>query len=240
MKRCLQTLLVSVCFLFTTSLVGWAAQFIPLGFWKIFGIATCILIVGAVLTAAFWKNPTYKLISVFINAVSMGFYLRSWYINRGFNNPLWLMLCVSLLAAAYLFVFILPLYIDAVNRHYGWYLLVFTVLSVAGYVCLVVLTKTTWVSTLGYYGLLQLGFIMTMSMDASNKKNLYESWQAASYTVAVCAVIILIIALSVAEGGDGLENAFDVVDVGHGGKISSPRQPKPKEEAESFIKPLDS
>ena len=238
MKRCLQTLAVSLAFLITASVVGYIGRFIPLDFWWIFGIATVILVVGVIFTAAFRKNPTYKLISVFINAVSMGFYLRSWYINRGFDNALWLMLCVSLLAAAYLFVFILPLYVDAINRHYGWYLLVFTVLSVAGYVCLVVLTKTTWVSTLGYYGLLQLGFIMTMSMDASNKKNLYESWQAASYTVAVCAVIILIIALSVAEGGDGLENAFDVVDVGHGGKISSPRQPKPKNEVESFIKPM--
>ncbi len=147
------------------------------------------------------------------------------------------MLCVSLLAAAYLFIFILPLYIDAINRHYGWYLLVFTVLSVAGYVCLVVLTKTTWVSTLGYYGLLQLGFIMTMSMDGSNRLKLYNSWQVASYTVAVCAVIILIIVL----GGDAAGDFLDGFSGGGGGKssgISSPRQPKPKNEAESFIKPM--
>ena len=49
MKRCLQTLLVAVCFLFTTSVVGWAAQFIPLGFWGIFGVASGILAAGLIL-----------------------------------------------------------------------------------------------------------------------------------------------------------------------------------------------
>ena len=238
MKRCLQTLLVSVCFLFTTSIVGWVTKYIPLGFWWIFGIATGILLVGIIFTIALWKNATYKLISVFVNAVSMGFYLRSWYIFRGFDNPLWLMLCVSLLAAAYLFVFILPLYIDALNRHYGWYLLIFTILSIAGYVCLVIFTKTTWVSTLGYYGLLQLGFIMCLSLDASNKRNLYESWQYSSYTVAVCAVIILIIVLSVTAGdGDVPDGIFDGLGSGGSGsgRISSPRQVKPKDTANKFI-----
>ena len=237
MKRCLQTLLVAVCFLFTTSVVGWAAQFIPLGFWGIFGVASGILAAGLILSLTCRRKKSVKLVSIAVNAVAMGFYLRSWYINRGFDNALWLMLCVSLLAAAYLFIFILPLYIDAINRHYGWYLLVFTVLSVAGYVCLVVLTKTTWVSTLGYYGLLQLGFIMTMSMDGSNRLKLYNSWQVASYTVAVCAVIILISVL----GGDAAGDFLDGFSGGGGGKssgISSPRQPKPKNEAESFIKPM--
>ncbi len=237
MKRCLQTLAVSLVFLIVASVVGYIGRFIPLDFWWIFGIATAILVVSVILSLALRKNPTYKLFSVFINAVSMGFYLRSWYINRGFDNALWLMLCVSLLAAAYMFIFILPLYVDAINRHYGWYLLVFTVLSIVGYVCLVVLTKTTWVSTLGYYGLLQLGFIMTMSMDGSNRLKLYNSWQVASYTVAVCAVIILIIVL----GGDAAGDFLDGFSGGGGGKssgISSPRQPKPKNEAESFIKPM--
>lgn len=233
MKRCLQTLAVSLAFLIVTSVVGYLGRYIPLDFWWIFGIGTIILVVGLIFTIAFWKNSTYKLISLFINAVSMGFYLRSWYINRGFDNPLWLMLCVSLLAAAYLFVFILPLYIDGVNRHYGWYLLIFTILSIAGYVCLVIFTKTTWVSTLGYYGLLELGFIMTMSMEGNNKIKLYISWQVASYTVIVCAVIILIIVL----GGDATGDILSGIDgdIGGGG-IASPRQVKPKDEqAEMFV-----
>lgn len=237
MKRCLQTLAVSLAFLIVTSIVGYVGRFIPLEFWWIFGVATIVLAVGLIFTIVLRKNRTYKLVSLFINAVAMGFYLRSWYINRGFDNPLWLMLCVSLLAAVYLFVFILPLYIDAINRHYGWYLLIFTILSIAGYICLVVFTKTTWVSTLGYYGLLELGFIMTMSMDGKNKFKLYTSWQVASYTVIVCAVIILIIVLGGDAAGDFLDG-FSGVDDGTGSRgILSPRKVKPKDEAaETFIK----
>ncbi len=233
MKRCLQTLLLSILFLLVTSVVGWVARFIPLDFWYIFAIASCILVFNVVLSLVFRKNKIVKLLSVFINALSMGFYLRSWYINRGFDNDLWLMLCVALLAAVYLFVFILPLYINALNRYYGWYLLVFTVLSIAGYVCLVIFTKTTWVSTLGYYGLLQLGFIMTLSMDASTKLKLFNSWQVSSFTVAVCAVIILIIVL----GGDGIDGIFDGLGGADGaGGIQSPIKPQSKNEAETLIK----
>ena len=234
MKRCLKTLAVSLAFLILTSVVGYFAKYIPLDFWGVFGIASGILVIGVIISAVFWKRRRLKIVSIFINAVSMGFYLRSWYINRCFDNPLWLMLCMSLLASAYLLLFILPLYIDAINRHYGWYLLTFTILSLGGYISLVVFTKTTWVSTLGYYGLLELGFIMTMSMDGKNKFKLYTSWQVASFTVIVCVVIILIIVL----GGDG---AGDFLDGFSGGDLSgigiaSPRQVPPKtEKTDTFI-----
>ena len=238
MKRCLQTLAVSLVFLVITSIVGYVGRFIPLDFWWIFGIATGILVVGIAIACIWWKRRRVKFVSIFINAVAMGFYLRSWYINRGFDNPLWLMLCMSLLAAAYLFVFILPLYIDAINRHYGWYLLIFTILSIASYICLVIFTKTTWVSTLGYYGLLEIGFIMTMSMDGKNKFKLYTSWQVASYTVIVCAVIILIIVLGGDAAGDFLDGFSGAGGDGTGSRgILSPRKVKPKDEAaETFIK----
>lgn len=232
MKRCLKTLGVTFIFLVITSVVGYAASFIPLGFWEIFGIASGILIASVLLSVLLRKSAGIKIAAMLLNAISMGFYLRSWYINRGFDNPLWLMLCVALLASVYLLIFILPLYVDALNRHYGWYLLIFTILSIAGYVCLVIFTKTTWVSTLGYFGLLVLGFIMTMSMDGSTKPKLLTSWQIASFTVAVCAVIILIIV----AGGDGLD-AIDVGGADGGASFSSPRKTNDKKQPP--LPPLD-
>lgn len=229
MKRCLQTFAVSLAFLIVIASIGYVAAFIPLGFWEIFGIASGILAAGIIVSVVYRKNYRAKIVSMFINAVAMGFYLRSWYINRGFENSLLLMLGVALLASLYLLLFILPLYIDAINRYYGWYLLVFTVLSIAGYICLVVLTKTTWVSTLGFFGLLDLGFIMTMSMDANNKHNLYNSWLIASYTVGLCAVIILLIVVG-GDAADGIFEGSGSGDLDGISKISSPRKLKPKEE----------
>ena len=64
-------------------------------------------------------------------------------------------------------------------------------------------------------------------MDGNNKIKLYTSWQVASYTVIVCAVIILIIVLG-GDAGDFLSGIDgDIV----GGGIASPRQVKPKDEA---------
>lgn len=202
MKRCLQTLAVSFAFLIVTSVVGYSAQYIPLDFWWIFGIASGILAVGAVLAVILRKKRAYKYAAIFINAVAMGFYLRSWYINRGFNNPLWLMLCMALLATAYLFVIMLVAAIPRLEKFRFWFITGFVLLSFVGYLLLVFLTKTTWVSTLGYFGLIQLGFAVSLSAKENGK---LTAWLLSSYSVALCASIILIIAL----GGDGLDCLFD-------------------------------
>ena len=223
MKRCLSTLLVSILFLFATSVVAYFARYVPLDFWATFGIASGVLGLGLLLLLLIRRYNFVKLIIVAINAVSMGFYLRSWYVNRGFDNPLWLMLAVALLASVYFVVFLLPLLIPALNRHYGWYLLIFTLVSIVGYVLLVVLTKTTWVSTLGYYGILQLAFIISLSFKCNERKELYNSFLVASYSVAVCALIILLIVLGEGDGLDGLDGLSNI-----GGGFSSPVEKKNK------------
>ncbi|MCH5159408.1 MAG: hypothetical protein J1F66_00985 [Clostridiales bacterium] len=232
LKRCLTTLLVSILFLFATSVVAYFAQYIPLGFWGMFGIASGVLFLGFVMVLLTRRYNFVKLIIVALNSVAMGFYLRSWYINRGFNNSLWLMLAVSLLASVYFVVFLLPLLIPALNRRYGWYLLAFTLLSIVGYVLLVVLTKTTWVSTLGYYGILQLGFIISLSFKCDSREELYNSFLASSYSVAVCAIIILIIVVS---DGNALEG-LDFLSGGFDSGVSSPLDKKNKTQSNDLPK----
>ena len=189
-----------------------------------FGIASGVLVFGFVLVLLTRRYNFVKLIIVALNSVSMGFYLRSWYINRGFNNSIWLMLAVSLLASVYFIVFLLPLLIPALNRHYGWYVLAFTLLSIVGYVLLVLLTETTWVSTLGYYGILQLGFIISLSFKCDTREELFNSFLASSYSVAVCALIILLVVLSDGNALDGL----DFLSGGFDSGISSPLDKKDK------------
>lgn len=106
------------------------------------------------------------------------------------------MLGVAALAAAYMLVYVLPLFIPAVNRHYGVYLLIFVLLSLAGYVVLLCFTKTTWVSTLGFYGILQLSFIMGCSFsDVSDFDDQVQVWLVSSCSLLVCAALILMAAL---------------------------------------------
>lgn len=191
-----------------------------------FAIASGVLLVG--IAICFFKHRSAKIVAFFINAVAMGLYLQSWYINRGFHNSIWLMLGVSALAVAYMLVFALPLYIPAVNRHYGVYLTIFILLSLAGYVCLIIFTKTTWVSTLGYYGILQLSFILGSSFDCNDFDDEITALLISSYSIVVCAVIIV----TIAAGGE----CCDGCDCGGSGKdFSSPLKSGKKNKASPML-----
>lgn len=67
---------------------------------------------------------------------------------------------------------------------------------------------------MGYFGLIQIGFALSLTAKEDNK---LSAWQWSSYTVLLCAVIILIIAL----GGDGLDGLFDGL-----GSVDSPSKKK--------------
>lgn len=220
MKRLGRMILASFLFLTVCSLVGYLAYYTKItNFWVMFGIASGVLALGIGL--GFVKHVSCKIVAFFINAVSMGFYLQSWYINRGFRNSIWLMLGVAALAVAYTIVFVLPLFIPSVSRHYGVYVTIFILLSLGGYVALVICTKTTWVSTLGYYGILQLSFILGSSFGCNDLEDEVRALWLSSYSIVVCAAIILLMVL----GGDGCD-CDGSCDCGGGDGIGSPLKNK--------------
>lgn len=216
-KRVLITFGVSAAFLAVVSVVGFLAKYIPLDFWDTIAVASAVFVAGAVLAVILRKKKFISVVSLVVNAISMGFYLRAWYINRGFDNPLWLILLVTLLASLYMLVYVLPLFIPLLRKYCVWYSIIFVVLSIAGYVCLIVFTKTTWVSTLGYFGILQLGFSFALLYNSEEQSCTLRSLQIASYSVAICALIILIIALG-GDGLDGLDGIGDGLFVGSTGE----------------------
>lgn len=226
MKRIGRMLLASFLFLSVCSVVGYLARYTEItNFWIMFGIACGVLAVGIGL--GFVKHVSCKIVAFFVNAVAMGFFLRSWYINRGFDNSLLLMLGVAALAVAYTVIFVLPLLIPAVSRHYGVYVTLFVLLSLGGYVALVVCTTTTWVSTLGYYGILQLSFILGMSFACNDLEDEARALWISSYSIIVCAAIILLMVLG-GEGCDGCDGSGDCCDCGGGSGLRSPLTPNGK------------
>lgn len=196
MKRLARTFVFSLAFLCVTALVGWQARFYMHNFWSAFGTGCVVLAAGAAL--GFCKVKGVRIAAFFVNAISMGFFLRSWYIDRGFDNSLPLVLGVAGMAAAYMIVFALPLLLPAVQRGYAIYFVVFVLLSLGGYVALLCFTETTWVSTLGYFGLLQISFIAGSSFSCNDWDDEVTALWVSSYSIVVCAAIILLAAL----GGD--------------------------------------
>lgn len=215
MKRIFRTVAASFLFLAVVSLTGYLARFCIEKFWTAFGVGCGVLALGV--AVGLIKNVYAKCVSFLVNAVSMGFFLRAWYLNRNFDNSLWLMLGVAALAVGYMLVFALPLLIPALNKHYKIYLAVFVVLSLGAYMALLCLTKTTWVSTLGFFGILQMSFILGSSFRCDDRDDEIVALWISSYSIVVCAAIILVVAL----GGDGCDGCDCGCD-GTGGDFGSP------------------
>ncbi len=196
------TILFSFLFLSLTSVTAFLLRYVHIfEVWAMFGLASGILVIGIVSHILLRKTNKLKLIPFFINAVSMGAYLRSWYIFRGFDNPLWLTVLVAAAASSILLVFVVFLLIPKINDHYGIYTLVFVLVALAVYILLVIFTQNTWVSTLGYYGIIVVAFIIGLSLMPYSETFPYSTLVWSSYSIVVCAIIIAIIVL----GGDGLD-----------------------------------
>lgn len=220
MKKISVTFVLTTVFLLIASLVGYFAKYLFQQFWWAFGVASAVLALGVLVLTVAKKNRHNFFVAVYIvNAVAMGLYLRSWYILRGFTeNSLWLMLAMSLAAVLYFALFLLPQFIPWVRNNYSAYLVGYIIVSLAVYVLLLCFTKTTWVSTLGFYGLLQMGAMVALSLFDENENHWAFVALCSSYSVFVCALIILLVAV----GGD-----LDL-DFGGGVDIGSVRSPVAK------------
>ena len=173
----------------------------------------CALIIGAVILAisgvlAFvgkartWLNVT----CFFLSSVAMGFLLRAWFINRGFANSVGLMLFVSFLAVAYLWIFFalsrLP-FIQGRKAGYIILCLVYAAVSAVGYLIVMTNTDTTYVSTFGYYMIIELAFIFAMSFKVNNKEELIRNLTLSIYSIFVVVIIVGVFVVIALLAGDG-------------------------------------
>lgn len=171
----------------------------------ILGVSALVLVI-----TKFFFTPR---ILVFIaNAVALGFCVRSWYVFRGFDNPLWLMLLVSLSCLLYLLGFYYLLRIPFFERHFKIYFWVFLVITVIIYIMLVCLTDTTFVSTFGFYLIVEVAFIFAMCKSCDSIQILFWNITVSTYSVIVVAIIIALIMLlgDNADFLDGVSGDFDL------------------------------
>lgn len=172
----------------------------------ILGIA--ILIVSGILAIfagdAVWLNA----ICFSLSAVSMGILLRAWYINRGFDNSFGIMLLVSLAAVAYLWIFFalsrIPIFRESRNAYVA-FATIYAIVSGVAYLIVMLNTKTTFVSTFGYYMIIELAFIFAMSLEVENPRQLFRNLTLSTYSVFIVAIgvaVAMLIALVCGDGAD--------------------------------------
>ena len=218
MKKISIVLLSSLLFLFCTSLISFCLKifnftnaWIPV----IIGSVAILLSLGLLVVYLKVKKQFVLYLIFGFNILAMSFLIRSWHIYRGYNLELYVLLLVSLVCTAYLLFYYLLSYIPLFTKHFKLYLFIFMGLSITAYIILIFTTKTNYISTLGYYMIIELGFLLALSTYTDNKNSLLKAISFSTYLVIVVAIIIIIIML------DG-EPDFDLMDGGL--DLMSPRE----------------
>lgn len=208
MRKLSYLTLFSIVFLFfsaiVTSLTGmirFKSAWIPLI------IAFAILILSTVLSVVCRDNLNGKsLFMTALNSIALGFAIRAWYIFRNIDNPVRVLLPVALAASAVLIFFYAISLIPFVDRHYSVFFWILSALILALYITVAVLTRTTFMSTFGFY--LIFTWTLTLCMcNCSEFESLYTQMLIASFSIWVVAIIILLLMLD----GDGFD--LDFVDL---------------------------
>lgn len=130
------------------------------------------------------------------------------------------MLLLALSCVAYMLLFCLPLFIPFLERHIKSYFWIFVILSLAVYIGLLFTTKTTYLSTFGYYSIVNVLFIIAMCRDSRSIRSFVRKMTLSTSGVALVAVTIAVLMLD----GD-----LDFLDFGDGLlDIDSPRKKNSK------------
>jgi len=198
MKKLLSVSILSFLFLELSSLTSyfipnniWSKAWIPLviGFFLMLISGVCSLI------GSYSKNKQFSFVPLLSNGLGLGLCIEAWYVFRGYNNSLLIMTLVSLIATAVLWVFYLFLLIPFFNNHYKFYVLFFIILGLICYIIIIISTKTTFVSTIGYYLIISTGFILALSTQTDDKLVIIKRMANSTYSVLIVGIIILVIML---------------------------------------------
>ena len=208
MKKISIVSLASFVFLMLSSAVALVSKFIfdgaiaPL-------IAGCIiLLLSGVLAFIIKESTPVNILCFFISSVAMGCLIRAWYNLRGIENNMPTMMLVSLSLVVYLWLFFALSRIPFIRQSKTAFIIfsvIFLLLSVAVYIYLVFNTDTTYLSTIGYYAIIEFAIIFAMSLEAHTREDLIRNLTLSTYSVFVVAVIVAVFVILALLGGDGMD-----------------------------------
>ena len=200
MKRTALILLSSFLFLTVASLFAYMLRYTDLGeayIYLIIGVG--ILIASSVLAYFSAEHIPLNIICFFLSSAALGFLIRSWYIFRDFDNTVGVMLLVSLACLAHLLLFCLVAELPPIKRHKAAAAVIYGIISLGVYLYVVFTTKTTFVSTFGYYMIVEIAFLWAIIASGEDRASLIRSITLSTFSVFGVAVIIALMMLS---GGD--------------------------------------
>ena len=133
-----------------------------------------ILIFSGILAFVAKKLYFLNIVCFILNSIALGLCIRAWYIYRNFDNNIWIMLLVSLVSSLYILIFYLYSRIPIFDRHPVLMTLLFFVISIVAYILLVIYTKTTFLSTYGYYMIVEISFLFASFSSENSNEELFR------------------------------------------------------------------
>lgn len=167
-------------------------------------VGVVVLILSGVLAIFAKQKNLLNIICFVLSAIALGFLIRAWYIFRGFDNSFLTILLVSLACIVYLWIFYLLTFIPFFEKHFNWFFWIYFILSFIAYILVIIFTKTTFVSTFGYYMIIEMAFIFALCAESKNLTELVRSITISTYSVFIVAIIIILFM----SGGDGFDADF--------------------------------
>lgn len=223
MKKIVIVSLLALAFLIVTSTVAYLLRFTEFNATVLLIAGAVVLVVSAFVAFTVKENIVGNGLCYIVNAIALGCCIRAWYLFRGFDNPLWVMYLVSLASVVELWLFYLLAKIPLFNRHGRLYFWLYLLVSLVAYILVVIFTKTTFVSTFGYYMIVEAAFIFAFCSDDEGFSDLFRSMTIASFSVLIVAVIVAFMMITEGDGFD-LDFGGEFVDIG-GGKEKKKKTP---------------
>ena len=200
-------------------------------------IGVAILLASGIIAFVVRESTKVNMLCFVLSSVAMGLLIRAWYINRGFNNTFLIMCLISFAAVFYLWVFVALTKIPFIHRSKIKYItlcVIYAALSAVFYFAVMVKTETTYVSTFGYYMIIELAFIFAMSLEVHTKEELIRNLTLSTYSVFIVAIIAAVfIALAAADGdcpcdigADGCCECADCCDLDIGAERRAKKKKK--------------
>ena len=167
-------------------------------------IGLVMLLISGVLFLTLRSMHQFNYLFFFTNSVALGFCIRAWHMYRNIDISFNWMIIISLISVLYLLVFYILLYIPVFEEQYTTYMILFLMVSFVAYFIIMFTTKTNFISTSGYYGIIVIAFIFSMSRPAESYEEVFENITTATYSALIVAIIILLIMLE-CDSFDGID-----------------------------------
>lgn len=196
MKKITIISIITFLFFLLSSVLTYCLKIIvDLSKWKFLIIGAVLILLSGILAIIFEKK--IYILCLVMNSIALSFMMRAWYLYTGHNNSLLIMILLAIMCVSYLWIFYGLIQIPFIERHIKGFAIIFVILSIIIYILIIIFTKTSFMSTLGYYSIINISFVICLCINAENFDDVIMNMMIASFSVVLVGIVIALIMLEV-------------------------------------------